>query len=409
MASSESPVTWHVLFWLLTSLAISSMAQPHAKICFSRRYRLYLSSSPIICAADALSIIVCIASTMLYLSTSPKQASQLVTLVKSDALSTEKPAEGPQNHTWPRWLFYAMGTLPAAIKLGSFTGVPWTQTFGMMFVASFATIELVALLSRSSGDTASVPELLGFSSIEWEEAHHEDLRTKISLLARRITAFNNTLFVLALIAHVALAVWAIQTLWLAGLEQLYISPLARTIDAWTALCLYGLSLLLLAILLMLRCSGCISNENIVHRILKNALSWMLKVALFYTFFIHRDWKSRRRADWFLRSADVISIWSYIGMIFYGYFWGMSSVCRRWPGVGEALLISREPRIGEEPEQPAQPGSQAAPSSVEDGPIDDTAWLSFCFFFVNLIVCALWYAFMYSSEGTVNPSWTDVFG
>jgi len=407
MASSESPVTWHVLFWLLTSLAINSMAQPHTKLYgSSRRYRLYLSSSPIICAADAVSFIVCIASTMLYLRTSPKKASQLVNLLKSDGLSTEKPAEDPQNHTWPRWLFFIMGTLPAAIKLGSFTGVPWTQAFGMMFVASFTTIELFTLLSRSAGDTASVPAILGFSAFEWEEAHHENLRLKTSLLTRRMAAFNAMLFVFALIGHIILIVWTIQTLWLTGLQPIYISSPASYMVDWIQLCIYGLISLLTAILLVLRCSGHDYNI-IIHRILKNSLLWMLKFVLFFC--LVPKWGKGPPPSRFNSWADVISIWSYMGVFLYVYFRGMSSVCRRWPDVGEALLITREPRIGEELEQPAQSGSEAAHSSVEETLIEEDAWISFCFFLINLVVCLLWYAFMYDSTGTVNPSWTDVFG
>ena len=114
---------------------------------------------------------------------------------------------------------------------------------------------------------------------------------------------------------------------------------------------------------------------------------------------------------------------------------MKWICRRWPGVAKALLI--EPKVKEASKdeapqisQPGQPiGSQpvsgpqqhmeelrdearavvAATPAENELPIDGAAWASLVFFLANLTVCVLWYAFMYDSTGTVNPSWTDVFG
>jgi hypothetical protein len=71
---------------------------------------------------------------------------------------------------------------------------------------------------------------------------------------------------------------------------------------------------------------------------------------------------------------------------------MSWVCKRWPIIGRALLISKsEEAVGDQ------------------GPLDEGAWGSFCFFMGNLVICVLWYAFVYDGKGTVNPAWTDVFG
>lgn len=45
-------------FWILTCLAINSMAQPGGQICgLQNRYRTYLRCSPLICAADIMSIL----------------------------------------------------------------------------------------------------------------------------------------------------------------------------------------------------------------------------------------------------------------------------------------------------------------------------------------------------------------
>jgi hypothetical protein len=41
-------------------------------------------------------------------------------------------------------------------------------------------------------------------------------------------------------------------------------------------------------------------------------------------------------------------------------------------------------------------------------IDDRAWLEFCFFYASLVILVLWYVFLYSSAGFINPEWTQVF-
>lgn len=42
-------------------------------------------------------------------------------------------------------------------------------------------------------------------------------------------------------------------------------------------------------------------------------------------------------------------------------------------------------------------------------IDDRAWLKFCIFCGSLVICVLWYAFLYHAAGTVNLEWTQIFG
>lgn len=80
-----STVTWHVIFWVLLSLAINSMAQSSGKMCgVPSRYRIYLSSSPILCLADAVSAVIRLVTTIFYLRVNPKKASQLVVMARSE-------------------------------------------------------------------------------------------------------------------------------------------------------------------------------------------------------------------------------------------------------------------------------------------------------------------------------------
>ncbi|KAE9367014.1 hypothetical protein N431DRAFT_82228 [Stipitochalara longipes BDJ] len=62
-----APVSWQTIFWTLLPLAISSMTQPGGRVCgLPSFYRTYLRCSPILCAADAFSVISQVAVLYLY-------------------------------------------------------------------------------------------------------------------------------------------------------------------------------------------------------------------------------------------------------------------------------------------------------------------------------------------------------
>lgn len=50
-----------------------------------------------------------------------------------------------------------------------------------------------------------------------------------------------------------------------------------------------------------------------------------------------------------------------------------------------------------------------PEATRGAKLPSGAVWSFALFIINLIVCALWYCFGYDPIGTVNPSWTGIFG
>lgn len=100
---------------------------------------------------------------------------------------------------------------------------------------------------------------------------------------------------------------------------------------------------------------------------------------------------------------------FFGFLFYGL---TVSVCRRWSRVAKALLVEkiRDTELEHAPVDAVEAQS-GAPVLAEERvqPIDHLACILLCFFFTNLTLCLMWYAFLYDSAGTVNPSWTDVFG
>jgi hypothetical protein len=146
-SNTPSQVTWHVLFWVLPSLAISSMAQSAGRLCgTSSRYRIYLASSPILCCADAVSMVLSCFTVYISLSVASTQALRVVLGRRMETGHRGLELDHPRRSTWPSLLFFLLGTLPAAIKLTPFSGILWTKTWGMMFLSSFIISRLSTLL-----------------------------------------------------------------------------------------------------------------------------------------------------------------------------------------------------------------------------------------------------------------------
>jgi hypothetical protein len=210
------------MVWILLALASNSMAQPSGRLCgASSRYRVYLCSSPLFCFADGLAVLVRVLVTCIYLRISPLKASRLAILSRADErhhskrnqdASFEDPfpvtAHGatPSANTaaWPRWLFFLVGTIPAAIQLASFSGVPRTQILGLMFVSSFAIIELVTLISTFKEEQRTIPEVLGYLKVEGVPIEEQEVRFQAHKLIVGLEWFEESLFLTTLIAQCAM-------------------------------------------------------------------------------------------------------------------------------------------------------------------------------------------------------------
>lgn len=89
-------------------------------------------------------------------------------------------------------------------------------------------------------------------------------------------------------------------------------------------------------------------------------------------------------------------WAYLAAAVYLGYRGMNGLCRRWPRIGEVLLVTRK-------------GDQDSNGGNTARSVDILAWFALCFWFTNLVVSVLWYAFVYDPTATLNPNWTEVFG
>jgi hypothetical protein len=406
VASPPSPVTWQVICWILLPLAINSMAQPSGKILgLSSRYRIYLSSSPILCVADAVSAIFGLMFCMLTLRVNPIKASKLAIKRRIEGImSAEKVEYLPrrfQSRTLARSLFFVLGAVPAAIKLCSFTGLPWTKTWGMMFLSSFIVIELITFLSQFGGTehNNSTPEILGHSEMEWNEPHLDLLRGKVEVVIHVFVLCEAILF-LALPAHLGLIMWVLEKLWSAGVNQINIPDYIYEPFLTFQSCYYIILVAFFTVWAILKCMGRIPKDHILSRIL-NYYYWfgMVMAAVYMPI-----WRKSGRQNWLFTGIIVLE---YVFAVLIPMHWISFWVCKRWPVVGRMLLIAREPRPAGEKVEGG--GEEEDEDEKDKGPLDPGAWLCFCFFFTSLVPFGMWYGFMYNEIGTVNPPWTNVFG
>jgi hypothetical protein len=346
-----------------------------------------------------------------YLRLSPRQACQLVILGRSDATSLEgrqsvlhltsepSPELATESSKWPRGIFFIIGTLPAAIKLASFSGMPWTKAWGMMFVTSFVVIELFSVWGRP-GDAEhppSLPAILGMSDIEWEEPVNNTLRERIKSLTLILEFGDTLLFLAAMYTHIGLVGWAAWNLLSNVVEDddmlLVIAAVMSTLAFWWMVLFFGG-------LLLKRIGRFPSGVNFGRWLMISLL------AVFLT--PEKRIVGNKAAANFNRFAMKTRIMLVLFGIACLCGQLMTVVCKKWPWVGRVLLVESKawrPK-GVENESEGRTGGIA---KVEADPIDAAAWALLCLFNINVGVCALWYAFLYDSTRTVDPSWTDVFG
>ena len=139
-------------------LAISTMTQPCGKVCgLPNRYSTYMRSSPLICLADTLSILIHFTTAAIGLSMTFETS--LVILIKErfdKDRESDNAIRNIQQLTWLRYLFFAIGTLPPAIKMIAMQGIPWTKTWAIMYLTSFLATEILVLLSWKRVSTTDV-------------------------------------------------------------------------------------------------------------------------------------------------------------------------------------------------------------------------------------------------------------
>ncbi|PMD20616.1 hypothetical protein NA56DRAFT_646284 [Hyaloscypha hepaticicola] len=117
------------------------------------QYSTYLRSSPFVCIVDTLSILVRLAwsiYTFLLTENNPLYDSLHHIVVDERFDYDVAEIKKARATSWIRWLCFILGPLPQAIRLGSFSGVPYTKLFGFGFLSSWLLVEFLILIATTT-------------------------------------------------------------------------------------------------------------------------------------------------------------------------------------------------------------------------------------------------------------------
>jgi hypothetical protein len=137
---------------------------PHASCCECRGPvirqcpllgRTYLPSSPILCVLNALSFLLRISLSPLFLPISLLRALRTTIRERYKDAEEDEDIQSLEIPTQLRWVFSIVGTATLSVKLMAMDGVPWTKTWGVMFLYAFSIFKTAALIVEEP-DTAPV-------------------------------------------------------------------------------------------------------------------------------------------------------------------------------------------------------------------------------------------------------------
>lgn len=214
--NDSSTVSKHVLLWTLLTIITNTMAQSAA---IDNNNTVYYHSSPLYSLAHVIWIWIHAIAHFITCKDKTGSISQMLLFAKQSTNVFFKDENGKpstvtipaSSKTWPRWLFFILGSLPATIKLCSFEGVQWSQAFGLMSFSAFVLTELFVVLVR--WDSIVEPDL---GPVAEQEPLNENLDTPndVELKGLLVGLTALTYFVLGLlnaafITGVAMKVWVV--------------------------------------------------------------------------------------------------------------------------------------------------------------------------------------------------------
>ena len=135
------------VFWAVVPIAFNSMSQPSGRILgYLRTYNFALRCSPVVCAASALDSLAQIA---VFTVRERSLSAALQKCTDHRFEDTHEDEDGSfrnlRKNTIFRIVLFLFRAVPQLIKVYASSGVPWTQTLGMAYLAPFILDELFLL------------------------------------------------------------------------------------------------------------------------------------------------------------------------------------------------------------------------------------------------------------------------
>jgi hypothetical protein len=388
------------------------MAQPGGRICgLPSRYRTYLRCSPLLCAADALSVVSQLAVLYLYRKRSFSEAIGIVLHERFEADKGDEHSEGQrpavldddddgddeqtetlhslETMTWLRWLWFILGTLPPAIKLISMSGVPWEQTWGIMFLTSWIINESLTIYAATNHTFFTISP---GGRISWPGFEQLRISSRYRKYRARVIALQYWLAVAALVVHavtlnsafrVVFRKWRYSSLIFRSNSSSAIyppNPFGSIVGIFpviaTSMCMIGFAWMLSFILRQL---GFSRSSALVFPILNYCLVF---VNIVMNIMLCSSCNTLYSAQYIFgfTSAGYVTVFTFV---YYLSSWSVM--------LSKNLLVM-------------------FPAGTENKPkLDHGGFLSLIFLLATVLGTILWYGYIYDSDGTLNPSWTGIFG
>jgi hypothetical protein len=171
MASSNE-VPWYSALYALLPIAMNSMFQNAGQTCrFHASLRIYLRSSPIVCAMDAVFILIRFAL-YTYHGHPVRCAAREIIAARSlldedhrrDHAANEAPKPGRllslERNPFLSYLSLLVFVVPQVVKLLACSGWPMTTLWGCLYFLSFVVVEVTYRLGKTKKDTKSKNDAL---------------------------------------------------------------------------------------------------------------------------------------------------------------------------------------------------------------------------------------------------------
>lgn len=143
------------------------MAQPSGMVLgFPSTYGFFLLSSPFVCLLDTFSILLRLTLTSL-LGRSPRTTLQRIfqRRFRDVDVGDESYLASLQKNAVFRLVLFNFGAVPQIVKLFAMRGIPWTQAFGAMYLASFLIMEVfIAMVADAPTPAATFDDVVDPSS-----------------------------------------------------------------------------------------------------------------------------------------------------------------------------------------------------------------------------------------------------
>ena len=193
---AASQVSWQTAYWSILPLVLALMTQRAGSVCGTpSSMQVYMRTSPLVCLFDTLALTARLIEDVAYRKTTLREAARRAVRARTGG------SVQVDNMRVVNWVAYALGVLPAYIKLVAFERMPWTTAWASPFVASYVVIEALFVLGAGEGpDKKAAKEKSGSGpSSANAKAEDEALQTK--------DRWSRISGLVALILHLAVLVW----------------------------------------------------------------------------------------------------------------------------------------------------------------------------------------------------------